>query len=125
MADNLEYCKQDKEPGKYVSKLNNYPGYVTFPHPFMLSHVKVWWEKAIEAIKDKTALDWEYQTSTWNAAKSLLLDYGEWAIKGVSVADIKNGNVPAEVINLVTEAAGDYVPPFLPQKSRLRIRAIT
>lgn len=124
MTEEQVITQEEEKPGYFESNIKDYPGYIRFPHPFQLAHVKLWWKTAVEPLKDKTALDWDYQIAEWNAAKEILLAHGEWAIKGVDESMVKNDDVPAIVIKLVTEAANMYIPPFLPSSAQRRLRAV-
>lgn len=115
----------DGDRGHFESVLADFPGFIRLPHPLMLKHVSEWWKSAVEPIKDKTPLDWEFQYADWLAAKNLILAYGEWGIKGVSESAVKNDDVPAEVMAMVTEVTNSYISPFLPSKARRRLLAIT
>lgn len=125
MAESQKVTRQTKDkPGHFVSIMDEYPGYIQFPYPLQLKQVGEWWKTAVEAIKDLTPLDLDFQLADWKAAKALLLTHGEWKIDGVSEMAVKNDDVPAIVMTFVVEAANTYIPPFLPLKARRRIQGL-
>lgn len=112
--------KQDKDkPGKYVCDMAEYPGYIQFPHPFMLSHLKKWWEISVDTLKNVEPVEWKHWSVEWEGAKLLIIDYGEWEIEGVSKGDVKEDNIPAVLEEWALACTKDYVLPLLDPKKRL------
>ena len=93
-------------------------GYIQFPHPFMVVHMRRWWETAVTPVADKTRIDWSVTEAEWVAARTLLLEYGQWAIDGVSPGDARDDNLPADLLAWVIEKADEYITPFLPRAMR-------
>ena len=109
-----------QQPGRYTWTGG---GYIQFPHPFMVRHMRVWWETAVSAVAEKTRVDWTVTEAEWSAARTLILDYGQWAIDGISVGDVRDDNLPAALLTFVVEKADEYITPFLPSAMR-RIQRI-
>ena len=65
------------------------------------------------------SIEWKYWNVEWDGAKMLLLDYGEWEVKGLSQADVRNDEIPAAIEEWVIGCAKDYVLPQLDPKKRL------
>lgn len=105
----------EKYPG-----LADYPGHIRFPFPLELPHFKAWWKAAIEAAKNLSKLDWDTFEGEWEASKVLLVEFGEWEIKGVPVGNVRENRVPLELVSWVTECADEYIWPQLSvKKARL------
>lgn len=112
--------KQDPEnPGRYDCDISGYEGHIQFPHPFMLNHLKKWWEAGVDPLKKLESIEWKYWGVEWDGAKMLLLDYGGWEIKGISAADVRNDEVPAAIEEWCIGCTKDYVLPQLDPKKRL------
>ncbi len=121
-TDYAEILPDEKQPGRYVSPLTKYPGYVQFPYPLMYPHFKEWWKLTIEPLKNVSKLDFGAVDFEWEGAKYLILEFGEWAIRGdhASQGDAKKNDVPVEVVNFVRRAADHYLYPQLsPKELRL------
>ncbi|MFQ5433846.1 MAG: hypothetical protein ACE5FD_03130 [Anaerolineae bacterium] len=104
----------DKEqPGRF-SRNGNYPGFIQFPHPLMLNHLKTWWETAVTELKGKSPLDFDGVELELKAAVELVSKYGTWGIEGVTIGDAQDGNIPAEVATWLINTASVYMLPFFP-----------
>ena len=110
----------DVKPGYYPCELNGCGGHIQFPHPLTWTHVRAWWEKVIEPLKEKSRLDFEYTDLQWKGARDLILDFGEWSLTGPACApgNAKADEVPAEVATFVIESAEAYIVPFLHPRLR-------
>jgi hypothetical protein len=106
----------DEKPGRFESPLEAYPGYVQLPYPFMLDHLKAYWEVAIKPLADLRPIDWGYWQGPLDGVILLIADYGEWAIKGVAFGDVKEGKIPLEVSQLLLTIGRDYITPQLDPK---------
>jgi hypothetical protein len=111
--------EEPDKPGQYICDIDGYDGYLQFPHPFMLNHLKAWWEAGVDPLKELESIEWKYWGIEWVGAKLLLLDYGEWTVKGVSQGDIKADNIPAVIEEWVIACAKDFILPQLDPKKRL------
>ena len=112
------------EPGRYDCNIPEYEGHIQLPHPFMLNHLKRWWEVGVDPLKKLESIEWKYWGVEWSGGKMLLLDYGEWNIKGLSVTDVKNDEIPANLEEWVIACVKDYVLPQLDPKKRLVLLTI-
>jgi hypothetical protein len=108
----------DERPGYFESEIEEYPGSFTLPHPFLDRHMRKWWDAAFEQRKGD-AMDYDYAEFEWQAYVALILEFGEWEIKGVPKGDLDGGGMVMEVKVWVTQEASEYLIPFLP-RNRLR-----
>jgi hypothetical protein len=100
--NNVPY--DEVERGKYVSLLEDHPGFVRFPVPLTGRHYKAR-EKALQEAKDKEMSAMERE---WCAALPII---DEWQIEGVPQSDVEESgdNVPLEVINWVRLVSIKYI----------------
>lgn len=116
--------QNENKPGLFESVMDEYPGFVQFPYPLMREQFHEWWMLAVEGIKNMNVLDYAYHDNEWKAYSQLLLNHGDWRIDGISVSDVKSGNVPQVVANFVMEAGDIYVRDFLPRKAQRLLQGI-
>ena len=115
----------EDKPGFFTSEIDAHPGTIQFPYPLMLEHFREWWKLAVEGAKGTSVLDYAFYQGEWDAAKKLLIEYGEWRIDGLSMNDVLGDRVPQEVVNWVVGCADLYVTDFLPPKARRRLSALS
>ena len=115
----------DEKPGYYPSELEAYPGHICFPYPLTLPQFKVWWKASVESVKELTRLDFNSFNAEWEGAKRLLIEFGEWEIKGVPIGEVKADNVPLEVVSWVCDCAEDYIWPQLSSKKQRTLSTVT
>ena len=108
------------KPGRYESPIEAYPGHVQLPAPCMLPHFKAYWDVAVKPLADLRPIDWDYWQGPLDGVILLIVDYGEWAIEGVPLGDVKAGNLPLEVAEWLLTIGRDYITPQLdPKKARV------
>lgn len=108
-----------KKPGRYECDIPGYKGYIQFPHPFMLNHLKKWWEIGVDPLKEVQPVEWKHWGIEWEGMKLLLLDFGEWKVEGISPGDAKADNLPAAVEEWAIACGKDFILPQLDPKKRL------
>ena len=112
------------KPGRYESPLEEYPGHVQLPAPIMLPHFQKYWEKAIKPLGDLAPIDWEYWQGPLDGVIVLIVEYGEWSIKGVALGDVKAGNIPLPVAEWLLTIGREYIVPQLDPKKRLAVSTL-
>lgn len=114
------------EPGFYESSFDDYPGSIRFPHPFLYApHFQEYWAKAIEPSKDLLMINWDAHDLAWQGAHHLIVQYGEFNVKGISKADFEAGRVPLKVQQWVLKCAREYIEPELGPKVRPVVVTLT
>ena len=108
----------DEKPGYFESEIDEYPGSFTLPHPFLDRHMRCWWDAAFKQ-REGDVMDYDYAEFEWKAYVALILEFGEWTVKGVSKGDLDGGGMPMVVKSWVTQEASNYIIPFVPP-NRLR-----
>jgi hypothetical protein len=110
----------DEEPGRYESPLDEYPGHVQLPAPLMLAQFRQYWDIAIKPLGDLRPIDFDYWQRPLDGVLMLIVDYGEWAIDGVALGDVKAGNIPLPVAEWLLTIGREYIMPQLdPKKQRV------
>ena len=109
---------EDKQPGRFSSPFDQYPGTIQFPYPLTYPQFKKWWAEAVEPLKKYKALDFDHWDGIWNGSKVLVLEYGSWDIENVKAGEVKDDNVPLEVAEWVVTCGRAYIFPQLDPKKR-------
>jgi len=91
-------------------------GYIEFPNPLTLPMFRRWWETAVNGVVNMKATDIGLFDSEYKAAVDLLADYGKVEIEGVTVGDLKDGNVHLAIASFIIQSTNEYITPFLPPK---------
>ncbi len=114
-----------EQPGHFKSELDDYPGFIELPHPFLDRHMRVWWEHAIQGVKNLTGMDFDLYDGEWKAIVALLDGgHGKWAIEGVPQGDLLTDGMPSAVKSWAMQETSKYIVPFLPSRIRLKMLGI-
>jgi len=113
-----EELSKEEEQEKLATETNSglmrslwpeYPGYIQFPHPFMLHHVSAWWSMAIEKNKNVPKDSYEFHQNQWHAYRHLLTEFDGWHIQNIPVGDVKEDRVPAILVSYALTLGERYV----------------
>ena len=112
------------EPGRYDyiaadDYEHQHSGFIKLPYPFMLNHLNKWWSIGVDPLKELEPIQWKHWDIEWQGAKMLIVDFGTWAIEGISEGDVKDDNLPAVLEEWAIACVKDYVLPQLDPKKRL------
>lgn len=110
---------EELKPGEFRSDIPGHGGTIRFPAPFLHTHFEAWWKIAVEGKKGLNKLDLAYFNTDWEAARELIVKYGDWRIEGVTTGDLSTGTVPEEVVAWVLACADDYIAPRIALKKLL------
>lgn len=89
-------------------------GYFSFPDPVMLDHIVIYWQKAIAVDGQAQAVGMEQAQAFFDAARELIVDYGQWQVDKWTIGQLKTGQIPADLFTRIVTAGQDYMIPFFP-----------
>ena len=78
----------------------------------------------VDKNKDLEKTDLEFHLNKWRAFRTLLVDFDGWHIDHIPVGDVKEDNVPVDVMSFVVVLGEQYVLNQLSPKQVAVLRSI-